>query len=333
MNRIRLYLAAVALALCATAAHAGDCQMSRAASLDMTLMKDGRILVPVAINGTPEYMLVDTGAPLSTLEADTVAALGLKTQRMYEGTLFNSLGQSFNALAMVPSLAIDQAHATNLRFPVAPTRMSRDPRMAGLLGADLLRHYDIELDFANRKLNLFLQDHCPGKVIYWPASTVAVVPVHIAESGHIIVPVQLDGQSVDAVLDTGAGYSILDLETAQHQFGLQPGTAALTPEGHYGGDTGVPAYSHVFKTLGFDGLAIANPKIYVFEQMGTSALKARPETGTRLSTVDARNGVAPMILGLAEMGHLHLFISYKEQKLYVTPPSPPTAATPDSASH
>ncbi|HEY5337796.1 MAG TPA: retroviral-like aspartic protease family protein, partial [Rhizomicrobium sp.] len=268
MKNLRVYLAAAITILAATAARADDCKLSRAASLDISLTRDGRILVPVTINDTAKFLMVDTGAPLSTLEPDTVADLGLKTERMYEGQMFNSLGQSFTAIALVPSLSIDQAHASNLKFPVDPTRFSEDPRMAGLLGADLLRHYDVDLDIANHKLNLFTQDHCPGKVIYWPASAVAVVPFHIAQSGHIVLPVELDGQSVDAILDTGAGYSILDLETAEHQFGLQPGATDMKPEGNYGGEAGVPAYSHIFKTLGFDGLAVANPTVYIFKDMG-----------------------------------------------------------------
>ncbi|HEY5338989.1 MAG TPA: hypothetical protein VIJ85_12350, partial [Rhizomicrobium sp.] len=63
-------------------------------------------------------------------------------------------------------------------------------------------------------------------------------------------------------------------------------------------------------------------------------IKSAPETGTRLSSANAVNGIVPMILGRREMAHLHLFISYKEQKLYITPSSPPAdAASAQTATH
>ena len=34
---------------------------------------------------------------------------------------------------------------------------------------------DYEVDFGARKLSLFSSNHCPGRVVYWPASAVAVV--------------------------------------------------------------------------------------------------------------------------------------------------------------
>jgi hypothetical protein len=46
------------------------------------------------------------------------------------------------------------------------------------------------------------------------------------------------------------------------------------------------------------------------------------ETGTRLSSAGESSGAADMILGMNELRHLHIFVSYKEQKLYVTAASP-----------
>jgi predicted aspartyl protease len=327
-------MAAVIIAVSATAAHADNCQLTRVASLDMTMTDDGRILVPVKFGDTSTFMMIDTGAPLSALEPDSISDLGLTTKRIYQGQMFNSLGQAFTDMAVVPSLTLDNFHGSDVKFLVDPSRLVHDARVAGTLGADFLRHYDVELDFANRKLNLFTQDHCPGKVIYWPASAVAVVPFQLAQTGHIVLSLQLDGQPIQALFDTGAGYSVLDLATAQDQFGLKSGAADMTPNGYYGENKSVPVYLHTFKTLDFDGLAIGNPRIYIFEQEGITAAKSEPEIGTRLSSGNANNGWTPMILGIKEVSHLHLFISYAEQKLYVTPAGADAAASvATSAAH
>jgi hypothetical protein len=56
-------------------------------------------------------------------------------------------------------------------------------------------------------------------------------------------------------------------------------------------------------------------------------------TGTRLGGGDESEGVTDMILGLNELRHLHLYIAYKEQKLYISPAAAPqVAATATAAS-
>ncbi len=56
----------------------------------------------------------------------------------------------------------------------------------GILGADMLRNVDLDLDFAAGKLNLVSQDHCSGNVVYWQAPAVAVVPMTLDRWGHVL---------------------------------------------------------------------------------------------------------------------------------------------------
>jgi predicted aspartyl protease len=317
-----MFLSGAAFCL-ASPALADECRLTRVASLDMTDTGDGRFYVPVTIEGATELMLVDTGAPATTVEKKTVSDLHLITHRLFEGEFITAGGVEITDIAVIHSLGIDQLQAPDVRALIWPSQ-PRDPRMAGTLGVDLLGNYDVDLDFAAHKMNLMSSDHCPGKVVYWTAGAVAVVPIHVVEDGHIIVPVTLDGHEVDALLDTGASTTILHLEAAQNIFGLQPG-APDTPEiGRSQGGTSY--YRHTFKTLALEGLTIGNPVVTVIPDLMKSKMQQTPTLGSRMSDISEQNGVTDLTLGMTEMRHLHLYIAYKEQKLYITPATPPAAA-------
>lgn len=199
--------------------------------------------------------------------------------------------------------------------------------MAGTLGADLLRNYDVDIDFGAHRLNLFSQDHCPGKVVYWASANVAVVPMHVVNSGHIIVPVTLDAHQIDAVLDTGASYSMLTAEAAQDTFGLGPNSPDMIKTGDLRGPLESGVYRHTFKSLGLQGLAIENPTLLIHENLVKVSETRAASTGSRIPDTNESNGMTDLILGLNELHHLHLYIAYREQKLYISPASDAAVAT------
>ena len=292
------------------------------ASLDMTQSQDG-LLIPVTIAGQARKMIVDTGSPLSSLDPNAVQELGLITERIVQGRMYDSSGRQFTKLVHIPELQIGNLKATDKRFLVFPENVTSDKQIAGLLGADFLRHYDIELDFAANKLNIFDRDHCPGKVIYWPASAVAVVPMHVNSGGYIFVPVTLEGKKFDALFDTGTFGTILEMSAAEGEFGLSPNSPGVQP---VGSATESPRlYSHKFASLQLEGIAFNDPTVFLREDATDNSLRRATGTGTRLPSLSENNGDWSLILGTNELRHLHLFISYGEQKLYITAASPPPA--------
>src|SRR5207244_2627656 len=99
------------------------------------------------------------------------------------------------------AFTLGQLSAPHIDFIVTPsgTLQGHDPRVAGVLAPDILLNYDVDIDFGADKLNLLSPKHCPGKVIYWPALTIAVVPMNVVTSGHIVIPVKLDGHATFAL--------------------------------------------------------------------------------------------------------------------------------------
>jgi hypothetical protein len=228
------------------------------------------------------------------------------------------------------SLTLGTLSASDMVFMLAPggSPISDNADVAGILGPDILQHYDVDIDFGSGKLNLMSQDHCEGKVLYWKADAVAVVPMRLMNSGHIQMPVMLDGQQVMAVLDTGAYNTTLTLPVAQATFGLKPGSADTPLTGQLPDRPVAATYHHVFKSLGFEGIAVNNPDIDIIpdflKQVTTE--NATPETGSHLIAPKANETAESMLLGMDVLRHFHIYIAYKENKVYITPTSTPPAS-------
>jgi len=306
------------------AANADDCRLQRIASFDFT--DNGTVAMPVSIEGTTLPMAIDTGAEVSAVDPVVAGNLHLIERPIRQGAMYNAKGEQFTYVAVLHSLGIGEMHANDVKLLVWPSRMSRDGRIAGVLGADLLRQFDVDIDFGAHKLTLFSQDHCPGKVVYWPAGNVAVVPMHVVNSGHNVLPAILDGHEIDALLDTGTTFSLLSMESARNIFGLTPNSPDMTKTGEIGA-VQTAVYRHTFKSLGLEGLAIANPTFYIWDNLMKYSMTQAPHTGSRLSSANESGGVTDLTLGLRELCHLHVYIAYKEQKLYITPASTPAAVS------
>lgn len=304
--------------------------LTMVASVNMQIGADGRIYVPAAIDGAPKSMLVDTGGAFTEITRPVVDELKLPTRH----TNLEIIGVSGDTtqVAARAAFALGNLRADSVDFMLLPSVHQFPPDVpdaAGIVGPNLLRSYDLDLDFAAKKLNLISQKHCDGKVVYWPAPNVAVVPVHVNSAGHIFVPVTLDGHKLTAQLDTGASVSVLDLAVAQNEFGVKLGSSDTPEAGALPGDV-AKIYSHRFKTLELEGIGIANLRLdLVPDRM--SGKQTDPgdslKGGSRLPAKDTEYGLGDMLLGMDVLRHLHVYIAYKEEKLYLTAPAaPPEAA-------
>ena len=122
---------------------------------------------------------------------------------------------------------------------------TEQPIFVGLLAADYMGKYDIELDFAGGKMNYFSPDHCEGQVVYWPSAAIAAVPMRFVNH-HLILDVMLDGKPQRAIIDTGAPQTTLSMGRRPQRVFL-----AITAEGV--ADADKRAFEHVFQETVFRG--------------------------------------------------------------------------------
>lgn len=332
-NAKTIWATALLYLACSIPALAQDCRLTRLTSVDFSAANyDSGIFVPVSIGGQSRLMAVDTGSPLTAVDPEAAKNLSLITHRIFQGVAYDSAGETFQYMAELHDFAMGTMHAGLVKALVWPSQLWSDPEVAGTIGADMLHNYDVDIDFPASKFGLFSQDHCPGKVVYWPAAAVAVVPIHVVNSGHVIVPVTIDGHEIDALLDTGAFGTILTLEGAKNYFGLDPSSPGMTLVGHR--KDGTPTYTYTFKKLELEGITITNPTVHLWEDEMQYREGQSPQTGSRLSDSTESNGKTVLTLGLHELRNLHIYIAYKEQKLYISAgdASPAAASSPGADS-
>lgn len=306
--------ALLVLAILSGAARAQECGPLKEA-ISLNLADEGsRFTVPVTVNGAPKHFLLDTGGAFTQISMETVKAMNLTVLpsrfEMYDMYGNKSPGQVIVDIAVGPLTA-----ARN------ETLISSLGGMDGIFAPDFMQNYDIEIDFAARKLNYFLTDHCDGHVIYWPHGVVAVVPFHgwnAHSKSQMSVPVTLDGHEMTAVVDTGAGNSTLDASTAHALFDLGPDSPGAVPLGTMGSDSH-KVFGYTFKMLSIGGITINNPRLAVVPELMGKKTKDDIAADSHIRVRRELENMEPtMLIGMNTLRKLHLYIAFKEQKLYIT---------------
>ena len=322
---LRAVLLALALAgLCAREAAAADCGLKLVNTVPITMAYGGaRPLVSVKINGTELKFLLDTGGYATQISASVAQDLKLPITES-GGKLLDLYGNASSNAAKVETFGLGRLEDRNATLPVMTGALGRtatdngnateQPTFVGLLAADYMGKYDVELDFAGGKMNYFSPDHCEGKVVYWPSAAIAAAPMRFTDN-HLILDVMLDGKPQRAIIDTGAPGTTLTIPEARRVFGI---TAEDNDK----------AFEHVFQKLSFEGLEVGNPHIRIIPaKIGSKDPNNGFVTGTRTKMVDDLDSSEPaMLIGMNILSKLHLYIAFKEDKVYITPASPPPAA-------
>ncbi len=282
--RIGLIVLAAAAALAAGPAWADCAPLTIETTVALADNANGLAVVPATLGSEQRAMAIDTGTAVSELSQQAVGELHLPiTTNQF------AINGPKEKWAGVSPFALGGISTRTLSFRIALDGRGAD----GAIAADLLHLYDVDFDFGGDKLNLISPNHCDGKVVYWPATGVAVVAAGVQPDGRIVVPVTVNGHMVKALLSTGSATSSVTDKAARAELGMTEAFA---------GDV------KTIDSLGLEGISLTNTKIAVVSRL----------TDASNRTVDPALGVG-MILGMDMLRHFHLYVAYKEQKLYVTP--------------
>jgi len=293
-----LLLALVQPAFAAEKAQPSGCALERYSSMPISTLSDGRIAIPVTVQGRNASFMVDTGGVSATMTMQLAKDID-KAPKPAARWLGGVGGSLLTTFIYADSFSIGRLTGKDLIVYI-------DPRINGMgidgtLAPDMLGRFDVDIDFARGTLSLFSPSHCPGKVVYWTQGEHITVPMDVAPSGHIRVPVTVDGKTVMATLDTGSVISVMSMSLAK-SIGVAENSPDLKLKRSYGINGRFKEYSYPFKTLALDGLTVTNPHI---------KLLSDEMLGGKLGS--------DLILGVGILRQLHLYISYKEEKIYITP--------------
>jgi predicted aspartyl protease len=255
----------------------------------------------MTIAGQTENLLVDTGGFVSSLTASAVNQLSLRHQAMpARAKVVMYGGLELRDMAVADEIGLGHMKGRHIGFLIMPDHQL-PPEVSGTIGADIMKNYDVELDFAKAKFNLFSPDHCDGRLPYWTHDTYAQLPMRIDHNNHIRIPIRLDGKLFDAMLDTGSSRSMMRLENAKDAFGWDTKTTVLKIIAKTKGDGAPVSYNFPFKSLTFAGVTVADPDIVLVSDK-----------------VSDQYGQPDILVGMGILRQLHVYLAYQEGSLYLT---------------
>ena len=334
MKSMSFCLLSAALIGGAIPAMAAECgPLNLITSLDMVAVSGGRPGVAAKIMDKPVTLLIDTGGALSMISRSVVRELGL-TVGQAQTEIVNVAGQRSHDQVRLPSITLGTLRQEGAYFMVDPVDAPSDERsFQGVIAPDFLSNVDADFDFGAKKLNLVSPNHCAGKVVYWsaPASAPAlsVVPFHIDRSGHIGFPLRLDERRVNAILDTGAYNTAINLDIARRTFKVDTNAPDVEKIGQVEGGFKADIFRKQFKTLAIEGVTVNNPTIDLLPDLMSAPGGTPRPTGSLIR--DSDNNLPGIILGMNVLSRLHVYVAYKEAKLYITAAGAQPAASPAAA--
>jgi predicted aspartyl protease len=174
------------------------------------------ILVAVSVNGTEGLFILDTGASLTVVTPDAVDHFHLALDEWTATTMRGVGGLERRRNADPKSIELggvalrhrSVARDMTLRVVTLPRTEIGGRHIEGLLGRDFLSAFDLDLDFPHRRLTLYDVHGCTGR--FRPSTEPYVsVPVENPAESALLVPLELDGVPLHALLDSGAGETLI----------------------------------------------------------------------------------------------------------------------------
>jgi clan AA aspartic protease (TIGR02281 family) len=311
--RTLLAAAAVGLAIQSAPAEAAPtkCMMVKIAEWPLRLARS-KLIVEGAINGQPVNVMLDTGATATLIPRPAAQRLGLSRQKASGYRMFGVGGETDVESALVDELRIGDAVAKSRRVMVAGEHEVGDG-VAVILGEDFLHSVDVEFDLAHSAVRLFQPKDCDGTPLaYWAADGASEVPIErVGEvRPSIVLTVQINGQPVRALLDSGAGASVLDRPEAA-RLGI---TDASDSAGRASGLGQQPVDWRVGAVNSFviGGEAIKDTTLHVADWS-----KGMRYSGGSL-VPQKFEGSTTMLLGVDFLRAHRVLVAHSQQKLYFT---------------
>jgi predicted aspartyl protease len=162
----------------------------------------GRLFaVPVTASGHRLNLLLDTGSERSLLDEAAVRRLSIPQDGRTFSIEVGLGGGSPRADANVEGMLLGDVPLPISRMPVST--VAGVLGVDGILGVDVLRDYDLDLDGPNRTLALYRIRRCDDAAPPWSEPAVRFDDVATG-TGLLQVPFEIDGIAAVGTVDTGA---------------------------------------------------------------------------------------------------------------------------------
>jgi len=310
-----LLMACIAAGGVAKATETTPCNLTRLAEIPARI-DSGNLLIDVQIGGHPARMKIGTRQRFSFISPQLVEAMKLRRHDVTGDRIADDAGAKVSSWVDVPDLAIGEVKGTSARFMVQGENARDRLPWDGVIGADILAHYDVELDPAHGKVNLFLPNQCNGRAAYW-TQNFETLKFDLRRS-MIEFDVPLEGQTIKADLDTADADTTLDEPTAHQRFKVDPQESPTSSEGKTTTDTGIAVafHRHRFANLEIGGVGFHNTEIGIVSVK--SEVRFNHYAENDFQAMIHKLDPAPLWIGMHHLARLRLMIAYGEGLLYVS---------------
>jgi tetratricopeptide (TPR) repeat protein/predicted aspartyl protease len=236
------------------------------------------------------------------MSSATAEEYGLKMTWAPFGFFIKGIGGSSAAqIATVKEFNIAGVKIKNLQFLAGGSQITG---YDGLLGQNFLQKFDVEYDFANGAIRLFLTEACDNVILaYWlkPGQDYSAMHIDAIDPAnpHTMGVAYLNGKEIHVTFDTGAFTSILS-DKAAARAGVKTDSPGVTEAG----------YSR--------GLGRGQVKTYIarFDSFRIGDSEEIKNAPLRFADLDAAFG--DMLLGADFFVSHHIFVANHEHRLFLS---------------
>ena len=255
-------------------------------------------IVPARIDGQPVSMLLDTGDERLAIREQVQTALRLP-EDPHHTTIMHGIGGTSTAHDLIiqrfelGDTELPQSGAAVMNLPSVPVT---DPPLAGVIGGQILSGYDVEFNFATRHVILWQRSDCDTVAPAWHGPY-ASVSLARSTGSLVTVPITINGQTLRALLDTGAQTTTISMDAASRLGLTAAGLAAARTSVSRGAD-GNDVFTHVTR-------------------LHSMTIGAAHRADMPVMVAPVHVPFADMMLGADFFQHHDLWIAYAGQRAFV----------------
>ena len=265
-------------------------------------IRGNMLFVQAVIAGEPVTLLADTGAERTLLTETAVRNLDLTRDPLHATRTYGIGTPTVTRDAKLPDgirlggvqLPLHRVSVGGFAIsPVAGTVAD------GLLGADVLMGFDVDLDLPARRITLYRpRGACPFAPPPWGQPYTAIAGI-VSKDDRLLVPFVLDGVPGMGVLDSGAQLSSISRAMAERT-GLPEASlrADRTVVAHGAAPEEITAWIHRFREL----------------RVGPAVIEA-----PTLPVVTMTDGMGDALIGADFLRGRRVWLSFTTAQVFVTP--------------
>jgi predicted aspartyl protease len=275
-----------------------DCSLNMIAEMPLQV-QDRLLVVPVGINGKWVQLVVDSGAERTTISNAAADRLELPHDVRYTNRSLGIGGATTTTDVTVDRMVLGGVHFPVNRIAVGNFKLQNQRGLSadGLLGADVLLAFDLDIDVPGNKLTFYRGRTCPNAQPPWQEPWIEIAGVQ-ARKDRLLLPFELDNAAGLAILDTGAQGNVLGVDMAR-RMGLNDQTMV-----------GDPA---VRQTGTGPGIAIS--RLHRFKRLRVGPVVEESPTVTVLQS---DFGVGDALIGEEFLQGRRIWLSFRNRQVFVS---------------